>query len=137
MNEHIKRGSENRESRGLVNFDIASAEIPIGRSCDKRSRSQRVSQEGVMHHMDQEDCQKGYGRMDLGVHRHQVVSELVLACIFQARGVKKRRSTLIHIKWYQSGILSVYFRQEEKRGAEEDRVVEDSVRTCLQVGSSP
>jgi hypothetical protein len=48
--------------------------------------------------------------------------------------VKKRRNTLIHIKLYQSR-ESVCILQTEKQ--EKDRVTEDSVRTCLQVGSSP
>jgi hypothetical protein len=37
-----------------------------------------------------------------------------LVCIFQARGVRKERSTLIHIKWYQSEKIS--FSVAEKKG---------------------
>jgi hypothetical protein len=63
----------------------------------------------------------------------RVVSELVLACIFQARkrGRKGKHSDTHQVvsEWESVCILQT----EEK----EDRALEDSVGTCLQVGSSP
>jgi hypothetical protein len=45
----------------------------------------------------------------------------LLSVYFRQEGERKERSTLIHVKWYQSEFLSVYFRQGEKR----DQVVSE------------
>jgi hypothetical protein len=49
-------------------------------------------------------------------------------CIFQAKGARKERSTLIHIKVVSERVLVCIFQARgEKKRQEEDRVVEDSV----------
>jgi hypothetical protein len=45
----------------------------------------------------------------------RVVSELVLACIFQVGREVEKEITMIHIKWYQSGNLFVYYRQRRRK----------------------
>jgi len=61
----------------------------------------------------------------VGVSLNQVVSEPIAFLYISGKRGKRNRSTLIHIKWYQSKILFVYCRQKRKK---EDRVAEDSVK---------